>query len=505
MNPPRHAPVTAPEPLTVSAAPAEPHRRQALVATVHRTLRDDPALAPRSRAQLARACDTGRLLLATTASGETAGWLLCVPHRDGVTQELAGLYVHPAFRGRGTARLLFEAALPQARTSLCVTGPRLAQHLVREFGFRRIGPGGLSLAQWRGLFADRLRPDRLGGLLSAAPRPRALVLLRSDAGARHEPCPGCRLPVDDRQAFTATDRAFGSGALSRYAGCPHCGHLRRLEPDGGADKATHNDGPVILAEPQLPFVTAVMDSPAVARLVYRPRARWLARRHRLGQGRRVLDVGCGTGGLLRALAATGAEGEGVEVDPALAGQARRAGLAVHDGDFARFRTSDRYDAVTLFHVVEHVADPEAVLRRAVDLLVPGGVLCVETPVTGGLAGRLFGSRWFPLLPPFHRHVHSPASLAATLRRACPGARVLASRPVYLPGEYAASAALLFEAALPHPHQRRRLGAVRATAGCLAAAVAVALVLPLEVASGMLHRLLPLAGHHRVLLRKEGPA
>jgi SAM-dependent methyltransferase len=217
-------------------------------------------------------------------------------------------------------------------------------------------------------------------------------------------------------------------------------------------------------------------------------------------------VGCGTGGFLSRLAADhGAECRGVEADPGLAARARARGLTVHHADFARFETAERFDAVTLFHVLEHVADPEAVLRRAAGLLAPGGVLCVETPVTGALAGRIFGARWFPLLPPFHRHIPSRASLSAMLDRACPTARRVASRSVYLPGEYAASAALLFEAVLPHPHQRRRLCPAVAAAGAGAALLSALLALPLEAVSALLHRLLPLAGHHRILVRTEGGA
>ncbi|ROP47646.1 GNAT family N-acetyltransferase [Streptomyces sp. PanSC9] len=474
-----------------------PEGRAELLWTVQRTLRAHTSLAPRTFEELGLAYDQDRLLVAVTERGDLGGWLLCVRHADGVTQELAGLYVRPGFRGSGTARLLIAAALPGARTSLVLTTrQRFARHLVRHAGFRRCGPRDLVSTQWRGMLADRLRPARLGALISAGPAAGRPALLRHDRPAESEPCPGCLRPVHDGRAFTARDAAFGTGASSRYAACPHCGHLRQV--------STGTDVQDVLCEPASPFTAGAMDSATVERLVYRPRARWLARHGVLSPGSRVLDVGCGTGGFLAHLAVRhGVRGTGVEADPVLAARARARGLAVHQADFTRFETDLRYDVVTLFHLLEHCPDPEAVLWRASSLLAPGGALCVEVPVVGGLAGRLYGAHWFPLLPPFHRHIPSRASLAETLRRACPDGRVDASRPIYLPGEYAVSAALLFEPLLPHPHQRRRLGPAAAAVGSVAALTAAGLSLPLEAASAVLHRVVPLAGHHRMLVRTAG--
>lgn len=63
----------------------------------------------------------------------------------------------------------------------------------------------------------------------------------------------------------------------------------------------------------------------------------------LGAGR-VLDVGCGTGRVLSALAARGRDAVGLELNPSMAGRARARGLAVVVGDMRAFTLDAPVDA-----------------------------------------------------------------------------------------------------------------------------------------------------------------
>lgn len=100
----------------------------------------------------------------------------------------------------------------------------------------------------------------------------------------------------------------------------------------------------------------------------------------------LLDVGCGRGEFLAVAAEAGHRVVGIDHDPEMLTQA--GSLPVHRGDALDFlqSTPDRYDAITAFHVVEHLAirEAEALIRLASDRLRPEGRLIVATPNPGSL-------------------------------------------------------------------------------------------------------------------------
>ncbi len=97
---------------------------------------------------------------------------------------------------------------------------------------------------------------------------------------------------------------------------------------------------------------------------------------------KILDIGCATGGLLAVLKRRGyAKLVGSDPVPACAGAARRLhGIEVRTATLADHATwSDRFDAVLLVGVLEHVREVRAAVRIAVALLRPGGVLYCAQP------------------------------------------------------------------------------------------------------------------------------
>jgi len=143
-----------------------------------------------------------------------------------------------------------------------------------------------------------------------------------------------------------------------------------------------------------------------------------AARLRAGAGR-LLDVGCGAGELLLAMRARGWSVEGTE---RTAGSAARVpavpGLRVHVGELEALPLpAGRYDVVTLWHVLEHLRDPLAALRRAHALLAPGGHVLLAVPNAASWQARLFGRHWFHHDPPRHLWAFAPSGLAALLAQA----------------------------------------------------------------------------------------
>lgn len=93
----------------------------------------------------------------------------------------------------------------------------------------------------------------------------------------------------------------------------------------------------------------------------------------------VLDVGCGIGNFLAWSAAQGAAVTGVDVDATAVAGARERGLTAVLPDGLDAALDGPVDVLTMWDVIEHVADPRAFVADVVDRLRPGGHLLLETP------------------------------------------------------------------------------------------------------------------------------
>lgn len=132
----------------------------------------------------------------------------------------------------------------------------------------------------------------------------------------------------------------------------------------------------------------------------------------------LLEVGCGSGSMLSAMALRGWQVTGLDFDERAVGNARSKGLTVHHGDlYSQNFREGIFDAVVMSHVIEHVPDPRALLRECLRILKPGGKLVVITPSVWGRLHKIYRKNWFALDPPRHLHLFSPRSLARLINEA----------------------------------------------------------------------------------------
>jgi SAM-dependent methyltransferase len=96
----------------------------------------------------------------------------------------------------------------------------------------------------------------------------------------------------------------------------------------------------------------------------------------LPRGGRLLDVGCGTGELVRAARDAGHDAVGVEPDPEMAALASVAlGADVVVGGLPDLPLADDgFEAVTASFVLNHVDDPRAGARELARVAAPGGTV-----------------------------------------------------------------------------------------------------------------------------------
>ena len=148
------------------------------------------------------------------------------------------------------------------------------------------------------------------------------------------------------------------------------------------------------------------------------------------KGLRILDVGCGGGLVSEPLARMGAEVTGIDPSPEIIAAARlhagEGGLAI---DYrattaeALLAAGERFDAVLILEVVEHVADVAAFVATIAGLVKPGGLVVASTinrtlkAFALAIVGAEYLLRWLPRGTHSYDKLVTPSELAAAFRSA----------------------------------------------------------------------------------------
>jgi SAM-dependent methyltransferase len=217
--------------------------------------------------------------------------------------------------------------------------------------------------------------------------------------AIHEKCVACGY-VGAEQFLVATDRFEGRTVTYTLVRCPQCTLVWQHDPPKPEAMSEH--------------YTADYDA-AIAQAGESSPGRWEARRRVLAQhktGGALLDLGCSSGSFLETLNPKDWELHGIEMSKESAERAkRRSGAQVFVGDIldAPF-PAESFDAITCFHVFEHLYAPTDTLAKVAYWLKPGGIFYVLVPNINSAAVRVFGTYWYGLELPRHLFHYSPASL-----------------------------------------------------------------------------------------------
>ena len=192
-------------------------------------------------------------------------------------------------------------------------------------------------------------------------------------------CPGCN-------ALDASPR-FSKDGVAYYL-CRHCELTFGLAP-GNA-----NLDPVSVHEfepARMDYLRETTDDrDNLSKLVQRVEAV-----QKIGAGS-VLDVGCGSGKLVRFLRERGIEAYGVEPSGAIFEHFLSGQPDFYHGLLEDVRPRlprNRFDVIFGCDVIEHVLYPQTLVSQAAELLVDDGRLVITTPNTGSALARLLGRHW----------------------------------------------------------------------------------------------------------------
>jgi 2-polyprenyl-3-methyl-5-hydroxy-6-metoxy-1,4-benzoquinol methylase len=135
-----------------------------------------------------------------------------------------------------------------------------------------------------------------------------------------------------------------------------------------------------------------------------------------GASGRVLDVGCASGSFLRVARSDGWKVDGIEPNVELAQIAHdTTGAEIHPDLLTSPHNESTFDMITFWDALEHVPSPHAHLEKSSKLLRDGGLLVVNYPNFASIFARIFGDRWWYMIP-VHLYYFTPDVLTQALGR-----------------------------------------------------------------------------------------
>lgn len=200
----------------------------------------------------------------------------------------------------------------------------------------------------------------------------------------------------------------GSRELMRCADCRFAWVPDGVARTGTGESIYESDQPIFATEKDY-----YLDDTAVESA--RAKLRWVERF--VHAGATLLDVGANYGHFLHQAQQT-FDAIGIEPSATVVAWGREhLGVRLEQGSIDTENPAfvNRFDAITLFDVIEHLPDPRAALQRCRRYLRTGGHLFITTPDTGALVARLLGAHWYYIDIVEHISLFSAATLTRMIR------------------------------------------------------------------------------------------
>lgn len=115
----------------------------------------------------------------------------------------------------------------------------------------------------------------------------------------------------------------------------------------------------------------------------------------------LLDYGAGTGVFMQGAKKRGWKVKGIEVNPLARENAAARGLELFGPEYLDKIAKESFEAITLWHVLEHLDNPLEWTKTFAEKLKPGAVLIYALPNHESLDSKIYGNDWAALDLPLH--------------------------------------------------------------------------------------------------------
>jgi len=135
------------------------------------------------------------------------------------------------------------------------------------------------------------------------------------------------------------------------------------------------------------------------------------------KGTRILDIGCGNGVFLYGLKNNDFDVYGIDMSEKAVDFAQNTlGLNnVKLSSINKLEYQDEFfDVITMNHVIEHLYNPENVIKEIDRILKKDGLLVISTPNSDSINFKLFKEYWFPLETPRHLNLFNHSTIQKLL-------------------------------------------------------------------------------------------
>src|SRR5687768_6634987 len=230
----------------------------------------------------------------------------------------------------------------------------------------------------------------------------------------YQRCPVCDSPRI-QQVFTAKDHTVSSQSFGIWQ-CAHCSlrFTQNIPEPGEIGRYYKSENYISHTETNKGIINWLYLR--VRKLTLSAKRGFIEDQTAIKRGK-LLDIGAGAGAFVHHMKEYDWDAEGVEPDSQAIDRANQQyGLQLHPSSHLFSLQGKIFDAITMWHVLEHVHDLHGYIHQIKSICKPGGKIFIAVPnYTSHDAGH-YGSSWAAYDVPRHLYHFSPASMQELMKK-----------------------------------------------------------------------------------------